>query len=104
MAISNQHFEYFKEQKQKILESKAFLQENGYIVRVNPASNCLFESTSLQDKADEQIRMIKVLAQQGYTILDLEGHIINKHNVDHPIKPKYEYSRGDKVSRDAPDR
>jgi len=103
MAITNQHFEYYKEQKEKILKYKQFLQENGYIVRAN-ANDCLFEYTTIQDRAEEQIRMIKTLAKQGYTILDLEGHIINKHNIDNPVKPKYEYSRGDKTSRDEPNR
>lgn len=43
-------------------------------------SNEIFETYRLQEKAKEQIKAIRLLASQGYTILDLEGKVINKDN------------------------
>ena len=50
-----------------------------------PISNEIFESYRIEERAKEQLKALRLLAKQGYTILDLEGNIINKHNID--IKP-----------------
>jgi len=42
---------------------------------------------------------IKLLVAQGYTILDLEGNILNKHTINlkqdtyHKARPRYDYKR-----------
>ena len=43
-----------------------------------PISNEIFESYRIEERAKEQLRALRLLAKQGYTILDLEGNIINK--------------------------
>jgi|TARA_R110002020_G_scaffold218306_1_gene426163 hypothetical protein len=59
----------------------------------------LFKSETLPDKAQEQIKAIKLLASQGYTIIDLEGHFINKWNLDHRQKPNITYNRVPKLQQ-----
>jgi hypothetical protein len=41
----------------------------------------------INDKVDEQLKAIKLLALQGYTVLDLEGNIIDKWNYNKKNKP-----------------
>ena len=55
-----------------------------------PISNEIFESFRTKERVKEQLNAIRMLALQGYTILDLEGNIINKSNVK---KQKYENTR-----------
>tara|TARA_R110001599_G_scaffold80459_1_gene217360 strand:+ start:35 stop:184 length:150 start_codon:yes stop_codon:yes gene_type:complete len=43
-------------------------------------SNEIFETYRIQERAKEQKKAIRLLAAQGYTILDLENNIINKEN------------------------
>jgi hypothetical protein len=43
-------------------------------------SNQIFESYRTQERVKEQLKAIKLLASQGYQIVDLEGKIINKSN------------------------
>ncbi len=45
-------------------------------------SNEIFETFRIQERAREQLRAVRLLAKQGYTIVDLEGKIINKSNID----------------------
>mgnify|MGYP001463241976 FL=1 len=45
-------------------------------------SNEIFETFRIQERAREQLRAVRLLAKQGYTIVDLEGQIINKTNID----------------------
>ena len=45
-------------------------------------SNEIFETFRIQERAREQLRAVRLLAKQGYTIVDLEGQIINKSNID----------------------
>lgn len=45
-----------------------------------PISNEIFETYRIQEKVKEQKKAIKLLVNQGYTILDLENNIINKEN------------------------
>ena len=45
-----------------------------------PISNEIFETFRIQERAREQLRAVRLLAKQGYTIVDLEGQIINKTN------------------------
>ena len=47
-----------------------------------PITNEIFESFRIQERAKEQIRAVRLLARQGYTIIDLESRIINKYNID----------------------
>jgi|TARA_A100001011_G_C14140313_1_gene769426 hypothetical protein len=47
-----------------------------------PISNEIFETFRIQERAREQLRAVRLLAKQGYTIVDLEGQIINKTNID----------------------
>ena len=47
-----------------------------------PISNEIFETYRIQEKVKEQLKAIRLLAKQGYTIIDLEHQIINKTNVD----------------------
>jgi len=58
-----------------------------------PISNEIFESYRIEERAKEQLKALRLLAKQGYTILDLEGNIINKHNIDDEKKPKWWYKR-----------
>ncbi len=43
-------------------------------------SNEIFETYRIQERAKEQNKAVRLLAAQGYTIVDLEGNIINKTN------------------------
>ena len=45
-------------------------------------SNEIFETYRIQERAREQLKAIRLLAKQGYTIIDLESRIINKTNID----------------------
>ena len=47
-----------------------------------PISNEIFEAYRIQERAKEQLKAIRLLAKQGYTIIDLESRIINKTNID----------------------
>ena len=40
----------------------------------------IFKSNKINDKVDEQLKAIKLLTLQGYTVIDLEGNIIDKWN------------------------
>ena len=42
----------------------------------------MFETYRIQERVKEQLKAVKLLATQGYTILDLEGNIVNKFNVN----------------------
>lgn len=41
-------------------------------------SNEIFESYRIKERVKEQIKAIKLLVAQGYTVLDLEGNILKK--------------------------
>ena len=58
-------------------------------------SNEIFETFRIQERAKEQNRAVKLLAQQGYTKLDLEGNIINRETIklDQSKRPIYDYKR-----------
>ena len=45
-----------------------------------PISNEIFETYRIQERVKEQKKAIRLLASQGYTILDLENNIVNKEN------------------------
>ena len=47
---------------------------------IMPISNEIFETYRIQERVKEQKKAIRLLASQGYTILDLENNIINKEN------------------------
>ena len=40
---------------------------------------------------------IKLLARQGYTVIDLEGQIITKWNIDDEERPNISYKRAPKL-------
>lgn len=46
-----------------------------------PISNEIFESFTIQGRVKEQKKAINLLCKQGYTIFDLEGNAITKHNI-----------------------
>ena len=46
-----------------------------------PISNEIFETYRIQERAREQLKAVRLLAKQGYTIIDLESRIINKTNI-----------------------
>jgi hypothetical protein len=62
-------------------------------------NNNIFETYTIQDKVKEQKKSIRLLASQGYTILDLEGNIINKWNIDKIKKPNIDYNRVPKFKK-----
>jgi hypothetical protein len=48
---------------------------------------------SIQKKVEEVKKAIRLLAFQGYTILDLEDNMINKWNINDNKKHNISYSR-----------
>lgn len=46
-----------------------------------PISNEIFETYRIQERVKEQLKAIKLLIKQGYTIFDLEGNMLNKDEV-----------------------
>ena len=58
-----------------------------------------FESYGINNRVDEQLKALNLLVRQGYTVLDLEGNILNKFTIDkkqdsyHDSRPKYDYKR-----------
>tara|TARA_R100000951_G_scaffold83915_1_gene71662 strand:+ start:2158 stop:2409 length:252 start_codon:yes stop_codon:yes gene_type:complete len=56
-------------------------------------SNEIFETFRIQERAKEVTKAIRLLATQGFTILDLEDNIINKSNINdekrHSVKYNY---------------
>ena len=65
-----------------------------------PISNAIFETYRIQERVKEQVQAIKLLVNQGYTILDLEGNIIRKDTINLENKPSYEYERARKTATD----
>jgi len=55
--------------------------------------NEIFDTYRLQERVKEQLKAIKLLVSQGYTVLDLEGNIINRETYKQIKKPKYDYKR-----------
>jgi len=47
----------------------------------------------INKKVEQQIKAIRLLARQGYTIIDLEDNIINKWNIDDNKKHNITYNR-----------
>lgn len=60
-------------------------------------SNEIFESNTIKEKVDEQIKAIRLLALQGYTILDFEGNVINKWNINKEKRNNISYNRVPKL-------
>jgi len=58
-----------------------------------PISNEIFETYRMQERLRKQTDAIKYLANQGFTILDTKGNIINKHNINEQNKPKWNYQK-----------
>ena len=50
-------------------------------------SNEIFETYTIRERVCEQVRAINLLACQGYTVIDLEGNIIDKWNLNKKNKP-----------------
>lgn len=48
---------------------------------------------SIQEKVTQVTKAIRLLAVQGYTILDLEDNMINKWNIDDDKKYNISYNR-----------
>ena len=47
----------------------------------------------MQERLRKQTDAIKYLANQGFTILDTKGNIINKHNINEQNKPKWNHQK-----------
>jgi|OM-RGC.v1.036141754 hypothetical protein len=56
-----------------------------------PISNEIFETYRMQEKLRKESEAVRFLANQGFTILDTKGNIINKHNINEKNKPKWKY-------------
>jgi hypothetical protein len=52
------------------------------------SSDKIFKSNTIKEKVNEQIKAIRLLALQGYTILDLENNIITKWDFQKKDKKK----------------
>lgn len=63
------------------------------------SSNKIFESNTIQDKVNEQIKAIRLLALQGYTILDLEDNVIDKWSINKEKRNNISYNRVPKLKR-----
>ena len=61
--------------------------------------NEIFTSKTINEKVQEQIKAIKLLALQGYTILDFEGNVINKWNFNKNKKLNINYNRVPKLKK-----
>lgn len=61
--------------------------------------NEIFTSKTINEKVEEQIKAIKLLALQGYTILDFEGNLINKWNFNKNKKSNINYNRVPKLKK-----
>tara|TARA_Y100000813_G_C24120114_1_gene332237 strand:+ start:75 stop:281 length:207 start_codon:yes stop_codon:yes gene_type:complete len=63
-----------------------------------------FESYGINNRVDEQLKALNILVRQGYTVLDLEGNILNKFTIDkkqdsyHDSRPRYDYKRNKDVN------
>ena len=64
-----------------------------------PISNEIFETYRIRERAKEQVKAMNLLIAQGYTILDLEGNILNKETIkqdQHSYKnkrPRWDYRK-----------
>ena len=62
-----------------------------------------FESYGINNRVEEQLKALNLLVRQGYTVLDLEGNILNKFTIDkkqdsyHDSRPRYDYKRRNNV-------
>jgi hypothetical protein len=63
-------------------------------------SNEIFETYTIRKRVYEQVRAINLLACQGYTVIDLEGNIIDKWNLNKKNKPNLEYNRTPKLKKE----
>ena len=66
---------------------------------MEPISNEIFETYTIPERVCEQVRAINLLACQGYTVIDLEGNIIDKWNLNKKNKPNLEYNRIPKLKK-----
>tara|TARA_R110000803_G_scaffold117597_3_gene186106 strand:+ start:1820 stop:2014 length:195 start_codon:yes stop_codon:yes gene_type:complete len=62
-------------------------------------SDKVFQSYGIKKNVEEQINAIKILASQGYTIIDLEGHFVNKWNINDLKKPNINYKHTPKLKQ-----
>ena len=62
-------------------------------------SDKVFQSYGIKKNVEEQINAIKILASQGYTIIDLEGHFVNKWNINDLQKPNINYKHTPKLKQ-----
>lgn len=63
----------------------------------HPLENQIFDH--FRTKAKNITDSIRLLAKQGYTVIDLEGQIITKWNIDDKKKPNRDYSRAPKLQQ-----
>ena len=61
----------------------------------HPFENQIFGH--FREEAKKVHGAIRLLARQGFTVIDLEGHIITKHNIDEDVKPNVNYKRAPKL-------
>ena len=61
----------------------------------HPFENQIF--SHFREQAKEINRSIYLLAKQGYTVIDLEGQVITKWNIEEEEKPNVNYNRAPKL-------
>ena len=59
----------------------------------DPISNEIFETYRIRERAKEQVKAMNLLIAQGYTILDLEGNILNKETIKQGNRPRGDYRK-----------
>lgn len=59
----------------------------------DPISNEIFETYRIRERAKEQVKAMNLLIAQGYTILDLEGNILNKETIKQGNRPRWDYRK-----------
>lgn len=59
----------------------------------DPISNEIFETYRIRERAKEQVKAMNLLIAQGYTILDLEGNILNNETIKQNNRPRWDYRK-----------
>ena len=61
----------------------------------HPVENQIF--SHFREQAKEINKAIYLLVKQGYTVIDLEGQVITKWNIEEEEKPNINYNRAPKL-------
>jgi len=63
----------------------------------HPFENQIF--SHFREEAKKIPEAIKLLAKQGHTVIDLEGQVITKWNINDEEKPSIDYNRTPKLQQ-----